>query len=182
MDYYEELGIHPDATTGEIREAYKLAARLVHPDKQLDPRLKNLAECQMKRLSDVVAVLVNPRERARYDAGLAGGHATRTAGAAGAGERTGVAANRGAALVLGSAGIDDHGDGRLVRVGGRRGYSCRICRGGERAGAGETGCGAGRAGAGQEAAGEDRKNDGCGQSGTDTACAGDAGARNRSRA
>jgi hypothetical protein len=73
MDYYEELGIHPDATTGEIREAYKLAVRLVHPDKQLDPRLKKLAECQMKRLSDVVAVLVNPRERARYDAGLARG-------------------------------------------------------------------------------------------------------------
>ena len=55
MDYYEELGIHPDATIGEIREAYKLAARLVHPDTQLDPRLKNLAECQMKRLSDVMA-------------------------------------------------------------------------------------------------------------------------------
>ena len=73
MDYYEELGIHPDATIGEIREAYKLAARLVHPDTQRDPRLKNLAECQMKRLSDVMAVLVNPEERARYDAGLARG-------------------------------------------------------------------------------------------------------------
>jgi hypothetical protein len=73
MDYYEELGIHPDATAGEIREAYRLAVRLVHPDKQQDPRLKKLAECQMKRLSDVMAVLVNPRERARYDAGLARG-------------------------------------------------------------------------------------------------------------
>jgi hypothetical protein len=71
MNYYEELGIHRDATTGEIRAAYKLAVRLVHPDKQLDPRLKKLAECQMKRLSDLVDVLVNPRERARYDAGLA---------------------------------------------------------------------------------------------------------------
>jgi len=68
MDYYEELGIHPDATTLEIREAYKLAVRLVHPDTQLDPRLKKMAECQMKRLSDVMAVLVNPQERARYDA------------------------------------------------------------------------------------------------------------------
>jgi len=73
MDYYEELGIQPEATIGEIREAYKLAARLVHPDTQRDPRLKNLAECQMKRLSDVMAVLVNPEERARYDAGLARG-------------------------------------------------------------------------------------------------------------
>ena len=125
MDYYEELGIHPDATTGEIREAYKLAARLVHPDKQLDPRLKKLAECQMKRLSDVVAVLVDPGERARYDARLTGGDATGTPGATGAGERTRVAANRGAALVLGSAGIDDDGDGCLVRPGGRRGGAFR---------------------------------------------------------
>ena len=73
MNYYEELGIHPDATTGEIREAYKLVARLLHPDKQRDPRLKELAECQMKRLGAVLAVLVNPWERARYDQGLADG-------------------------------------------------------------------------------------------------------------
>jgi curved DNA-binding protein CbpA len=73
MNYYEELGIHRDATTEEIREAYKLVARLLHPDHQREPRLKDLAECQMKRLSEVVAALVNPQERARYDAGLANG-------------------------------------------------------------------------------------------------------------
>jgi hypothetical protein len=73
MNYYEELGIHRDATTAEIREAYKLVARLLHPDKQREPRLKDLAECQMKRLGDVVAVLLNSQERARYDAGLANG-------------------------------------------------------------------------------------------------------------
>ena len=70
MDYYEELGIHRDATTDEIREAYKLAARLLHPDMQQDPRLKDLAECQMRRLSDVVAVLADPSARSRYDATL----------------------------------------------------------------------------------------------------------------
>ena len=70
MNHYEELGIHSDATTGEIREAYKLAARLLHPDMQRDPRLKDLAECQMRRLSDVVAVLVDPQARANYDASL----------------------------------------------------------------------------------------------------------------
>jgi len=71
MNYYEELGIHGDATTEQIREAYKLVARLLHPDKQREPRLKDMAECQMKRLSTVVAVLLNPQERAKYDAGLA---------------------------------------------------------------------------------------------------------------
>jgi hypothetical protein len=70
VNHYEELGIHSDATTGEIREAYKLAARLLHPDLQRDPRLKDLAECQMRRLSDVVAVLVDPQARANYDASL----------------------------------------------------------------------------------------------------------------
>ena len=71
MNYYEELGIRRNATTAEVREAYKLAARLLHPDMQQDQRLKDLAECQMRRLSGVLAMLVNPRERARYDAGLA---------------------------------------------------------------------------------------------------------------
>ena len=70
VNYYEELGIHRDATTDEVREAYKLAARLLHPDMQQDPRLKDLAECQMRRLGEVVAVLVDPWERARYDAAL----------------------------------------------------------------------------------------------------------------
>jgi hypothetical protein len=73
MNYYEELGIPRDATTDEIREAYKLLARLLHPDKQREPRLKDMAECQMKRLGEVVAVLLNPQERARYDVGLSGG-------------------------------------------------------------------------------------------------------------
>jgi DnaJ domain len=72
MNYYEELGINRDATISEIREAYKLAARLLHPDMQRDQRLKELAERQMKRLGGVVAVLVDPRERARYDAELPG--------------------------------------------------------------------------------------------------------------
>ena len=73
MNYYEELGIDRDATISEIREAYKLAARLLHPDIQRDQRLKELAEREMKRLGGIVAVLVNPRDRARYDAELAEG-------------------------------------------------------------------------------------------------------------
>lgn len=71
MNYYEELGIQQNATIREIRAAYKLVARLLHPDKQREARLKNLAESQMKRLGEMVAVLVNPLERARYDTGLA---------------------------------------------------------------------------------------------------------------
>jgi len=72
MNYYEELGIRRNASTAEIREAYKLAARLLHPDLQREPRLKELAECQMRRLSDLLTMLADPRERARYDATLLG--------------------------------------------------------------------------------------------------------------
>jgi curved DNA-binding protein CbpA len=70
VNYYEELGIPRDATTDEIREAFRLAARLLHPDMQQDPRLKDMAECQMRRIGDVMAVLVDPRSRAQYDASL----------------------------------------------------------------------------------------------------------------
>jgi hypothetical protein len=40
---------------------------------QRDQRLKELAERQMMRLGGIVAMLVNPRQRARYDAELADG-------------------------------------------------------------------------------------------------------------
>jgi len=44
MNYYEELGIRQDAALEEIRQAYKLLARLLHPDAQPDARLKAMAE------------------------------------------------------------------------------------------------------------------------------------------
>ena len=73
MTYYEELGIQPDASLEEIRQAYKALARLLHPDAQTDLKLRALAECQMKRLGEVVAILSNPQSRLRYDAELAAG-------------------------------------------------------------------------------------------------------------
>lgn len=63
MNYFEELGMTQDATTADVREA--------HPDLQRDQRLKGLAECQMRRLSDVVAMRVSPRKRAMYRLALA---------------------------------------------------------------------------------------------------------------
>jgi hypothetical protein len=71
MTFYEELGIAADATSEEIRRAYKAMARLVHPDVQTDPKLREVAEGQMKRLGEMVGVLSNPKKRAQYDAELA---------------------------------------------------------------------------------------------------------------
>jgi hypothetical protein len=70
MNYYEELGIRQDAAIEEIRQAYKLLARLLHPDGQPDARLKALAECQMKRLNEILATLTDSQKRRRYDESL----------------------------------------------------------------------------------------------------------------
>jgi hypothetical protein len=67
MNYYEELGVRHDATIEDIRQAYKLTARLLHPDRQLDPRLKQIADRQMKRLGGIVDLLTDPETRAHYD-------------------------------------------------------------------------------------------------------------------
>ena len=71
MDYYEELGIGQTASTEEIRQAYRRLARLIHPD-HCEARLRPQAEVQMKRLNQILAKLLNPEERTRYDLSLSG--------------------------------------------------------------------------------------------------------------
>jgi hypothetical protein len=70
MNYYEELGLRPDASPDEIRQAYRGLARLLHPDQQPDESLRRLAESQMRRLNTIHDTLVEPSRRREYDAGL----------------------------------------------------------------------------------------------------------------
>jgi curved DNA-binding protein CbpA len=70
MNYYEELGIRQDAPLEEIRQAYKLLARLLHPDGQPEARLKAMGECQMRRLNEILAILTDPMKRRQYDESL----------------------------------------------------------------------------------------------------------------
>src|SRR5215471_14571694 len=72
MNYYEEFGIPPDATSEEIRQAYKALARLVHPDVHSDQKLRNAAEREMRRINAIFDVLINPQKRKAYDEGLLG--------------------------------------------------------------------------------------------------------------
>ena len=72
MNYYEELGLRQDAALEEIRQAYRVLARLLHPDSQPDARLKAMAECQMKRLNEILAVLTDSQKRRQYDESLSG--------------------------------------------------------------------------------------------------------------
>src|SRR5690242_4649125 len=70
MNFYEELGVSPNASIEEIRHSYKVLARLLHPDQFPDQSLKQLADLQMKRLNQILAVLADPEERLRYNLSL----------------------------------------------------------------------------------------------------------------
>jgi curved DNA-binding protein CbpA len=73
MNYYEELGIKPDADQEEIRKAHRRLVRLMHPDQHRDPAMKQLGEMQMRRLNSIVATLLDPERRREYDAQLRSG-------------------------------------------------------------------------------------------------------------
>jgi curved DNA-binding protein CbpA len=67
ITYYDELGVAPNASAEEIRDAFRLFVRLLHPDQQTDPQLKEIAENQMRKLNRIYAVLSDPGSRRRYD-------------------------------------------------------------------------------------------------------------------
>ncbi|HEY6986946.1 MAG TPA: DnaJ domain-containing protein, partial [Bryobacteraceae bacterium] len=75
MNYYEELGIRPDADLEEIRKAHRRLVRLMHPDQHRDPAMKQLGEMQMRRLNSIVATLLDPERRREYDTQLRTGFA-----------------------------------------------------------------------------------------------------------
>jgi len=70
MNYYEELGLTESASVEEIRQAYKSLARLLHPDHQREEQLQKIAELQMMRLNEILAVLSDPLRREKYDASI----------------------------------------------------------------------------------------------------------------
>jgi hypothetical protein len=72
ITYYEELGINSDASPEQIREAFRLNVRLLHPDQQTDPQLKDIAGRQLRKLNRIYAVLSDPEERRIYNQMLDG--------------------------------------------------------------------------------------------------------------
>lgn len=63
--YYKALGLLPDATAEQIKSAYRKLVKQLHPD--LHPDREDLEEL-FKYVSQIVSVLLNPEEKARYDA------------------------------------------------------------------------------------------------------------------
>ncbi len=70
MDYYEELGVAPDATTAEIRLSYLALARRHHPDRLsgASPAERASSSSRMARINAAWAVLSDRDRRAAYDA------------------------------------------------------------------------------------------------------------------
>ncbi len=64
QDLYAVLGVPPEAPEEEIRQAYRAAARRLHPDVNAHPG----AASQFREIAAAYNVLSDPKERARYDA------------------------------------------------------------------------------------------------------------------
>jgi DnaJ-class molecular chaperone len=64
-DYYETLGLTPQAETRQIKEAYRRLAFDHHPDRNRDTPS---AADTMKRINEAYAVLSHPAKRREYDA------------------------------------------------------------------------------------------------------------------
>jgi len=62
-DYYRLLGVPRDASTLEIRRAYRRLARQHHPDQNPHPD----SPARFGVLADAYAALSDPARRARYD-------------------------------------------------------------------------------------------------------------------
>jgi curved DNA-binding protein len=75
-DFYEVLGVPPDAPQDEIQRAYRKLARTYHPDINKDPG----AEDRFKEIAEAYDVLSDPDARAAYDERRRGGQQFRRQG------------------------------------------------------------------------------------------------------
>jgi curved DNA-binding protein CbpA len=67
ITYYSELGVSCNATSYEIKRAYRKLSSALHPDRNPD---NPYAEEALKRINGIYEILINPGKRAEYDASL----------------------------------------------------------------------------------------------------------------
>lgn len=63
--YYAVLGVHPRASTREIRQAYRQLSKQYHPDTTELP--KAIATAKFQKINEAYATLINPERRLAYD-------------------------------------------------------------------------------------------------------------------
>lgn len=130
-DYYAALGVSKNATTPEIKKAYRKLARDLHPDK--NPGNKQ-AEEKFKAVSEAYDVLSDDKRRKEYDEArsLMASGAFRGFGGAGGGQHRGGPGGFDLSDLLRNAGAGG-GDGGLGDLFGglfnRRGAAGRAARG-----------------------------------------------------
>jgi curved DNA-binding protein CbpA len=66
-DYYQLLGLGPQASVAEIRQAYSRLAREKHPDRFQDADEKQKAQRLFQDITTAFNTLSNPRSRQEYD-------------------------------------------------------------------------------------------------------------------
>ena len=67
-DYYQLLGISPQASVAEVRQAYARLAREKHPDRFRDEAEKQRAQREFQDITTAFNALANPKSRQEYDA------------------------------------------------------------------------------------------------------------------
>ncbi len=67
QDYYRILGVSPEASSEEIKKAYKSLAFKYHPDR--NPGNRELAERKFKEVTEAYGVLIDSYRRRQYDQG-----------------------------------------------------------------------------------------------------------------
>ena len=70
MSFYVDLGVREGASREEIRAAYLLLAKVLHPDKVQGEHEQLLAKDRMTRVNQAMAILGNEEKRADYDSEL----------------------------------------------------------------------------------------------------------------
>ena len=81
LDYYTLLQVADDATTAEIKSAFRKFARKYHPDRFAGAALDRIQQAAMiyRRGSEAFQVLTDPKSREAYDAALRRGQLRLTA-------------------------------------------------------------------------------------------------------
>jgi curved DNA-binding protein len=117
-DYYETLGVKPDASDADIKSAYRRLARKYHPDVSKESG----AEDKFKALNEAYEALKEPERRKSYDQIRAGGYR-------GGDEFRGVPPNWRRETHAGDAGGEDFSDFFESLFGNRGGRSAGPRRG-----------------------------------------------------
>jgi curved DNA-binding protein CbpA len=66
-DAYKILGVSPDATEKEIKTAYRKLALLHHPDRQTDPKLRDISSNKFAAIANAYEILTDEYLRAEYN-------------------------------------------------------------------------------------------------------------------